>query len=61
MALTRDVFARVNGKLARWDLGEHVDHVDAIAHVIAIENPPQPVLALVIGGPAKEIEHVDQS
>ncbi len=48
---TRHVFARIKGKLARWDLAEPTDHDIAIAAVIEADNPPKPVLALIIGEP----------
>lgn len=59
--MTSHVFARVDGKLARWDLS-YPEPVDtAIAMVTEAANPPKPVLALVIGGPAKEKANADQS
>jgi len=61
MALTTDVFARVDGKLARWDLGEPMDHVAAIDLVMGVEKPPKPVLALIVGGLPKEKANADQS
>ncbi len=41
------VFARVHGKLARWDYDAE-DYVEAITAVVAEANPPAPVLALLV-------------
>lgn len=61
MALTTHVFARVDGKLARWELGEPMEPRAAIDLVAGVENPPKPVLALIVGGRTEEKANADPS
>lgn len=53
------VFARVNGKLARWAAPDN-DHEEAIATVWE-EGVKGPVLALIEGGPSQIIVPADPS
>lgn len=57
--LTQHVFARVKGKLARWDLSEPTDVPSAIAMVEQSDNPPRPVLALVSGEPEEKRNDIE--
>lgn len=51
--LTQHVFARGN-PLARWDLAHPTRWDEAIAAVVETDNPPGPVLALILGKPEEK-------
>lgn len=58
--LSKHVFARIKGKLARWDLEQPLPPSEAIAAVVEADNPPRPVLALVLGAPLAAPQPEDQ-
>ena len=48
------IFAKVNGKLARWDAGAEACHEQAIESVRA-DGAKGPILALIEGGPPQTV------